>query len=437
MHVLELVPERSIKVIPVIHTLPKAVVCFSGSRDHYQLACALAEAGLLEKLVTDLYWEPRQVPFGAGIGKQYPKLLARHTRGLSHDQVITPPGAMVDSLLMKTPFASRATQIRLDRAIGRRARLESLKSQAALFSYSYYAAEAFADGKQRPSFRFLFQLHPHPATVRKILQEEMFRAPKFAASLKWEHELGASQKHFDSLCEESRLANGWVVASSYTASTLAENGVPRDQIHVVPYGVDFEEYPCRTGTPSATAPFRLIWVGSMTQRKGLSYFLEAVKSLPQENLQVLICGHHAVDRRVIHEYGIKSVRVLEDLPTAALTAELRASDLFVLPSLAEGFGHAILEAMASGLPVLATASTCAPDILTHGEHGFIVPIRDSGALVQAITWGRQHRSELYQMGLAAAAQARQFTWQRFRKGIVAAYTGMIGRKLGDAGVPSK
>ena len=415
--------------------LPKAVVGFSGSRDHYQVALALQEAGLLEKLVTDLYWEPSQTPWGGHLARRYPKLLARQAHGLPQNQVITPPGVMVDSLLMKTGLASRSRQIRLDRAIGQRARRESWKSQSALFSYSYYASAAFAKGEQRPPLRFLFQLHPHPATVRKILQEEIVRVPKFASSLKWEHELGAPEEHFAALCEESRLANGWVVASSYTAATLVENGIPRDQIHVVPYGVDFDEYPCRTSAPPATAPFRIIWVGSMTQRKGLSYFLEAIRDLPQKNLEVLICGHHAIDQQVIHEYGISSVRVLKGLPTADLTAELRAADLFVLPSLAEGFGHVILEAMSSGLPVLTTASTCAPDVLTHGEHGFIVPIRDSGALVEAITWGRQHRSQLYHMGLAAAHQSRRFTWEHFRKGIVTAYGEMIGHRLSDSDHP--
>lgn len=410
-------------------SLPKTVVCFSGSRDHYQLAWALAEAGLLEKLVTDIYLEPGRIPFQRHIGKRYPKLWARHSPGLLPHQVITPPGAMVGSLLMRTVFASRARQIRLDSALGRRARRESWKSKTALFSYSYYASEAFAPGERRPAYRFLFQLHPHPATVRRILQEELARSPGFAASLRWEHEMGAPQTHFDSLCAESRLANGWVVASSYTASTLIENGVRADQIHVVPYGVDFEEYPCRDSAPPATAPFRVVWVGSMTQRKGLSYFLEAIGSLPQENLEVLICGHHAVDQRIIEEHGIRSIRILRGLPTADLTQQLRSADLFVLPSLAEGFGHAILEAMASGLPVLTTASTCAPDILRDGEHGFIVPVRDSGALVKQITWGRQHRSQLHQMGLAAAAQARKFTWERFRKGIVKAYTEMVERRL--------
>jgi glycosyltransferase involved in cell wall biosynthesis len=417
------------KIFPYSPALPKVVVCHRGSRDYYEAAVAFAEAGLLETLVTDIYLSPKSLPFSETLYRRYPKFFARSHPGLPPNQVITPPACMLDSILTRTPFDSRERQIRLDRAIGRRGRLEAIRRQAALFSYSYYAAEAFAEGEPRPPFRFLFQLHPHPATVRKIFLDEIQRQPRFGASLKWENELGAPEDHFQRLCSESRLANGWVVASSYTAATLAENGVPRDQIHVVPYGVDFTQFPCRTSPPPETGPFRVMWVGSMTQRKGLSYFLDAIAALPQENLEVLICGYFDIDADVIRERGIRSIRVLKGLPTAALTAELRAADLFVLPSLAEGFGHAIIEALASGLPVLTTASTCAPDVMIDGRHGFIVPIRDSHALVDRINWGRAHRSELYQMGLAAAAHVRQFTWERFRKGIVAAYQKMVEVRL--------
>jgi glycosyltransferase involved in cell wall biosynthesis len=422
---------------PPPSTLPKAVVCHRGSRDYYEVSVAFAQAGLLEALVTDIYLSPKSLPFSKSLYRRYPKFFARSHPALPTSQVITPPACMLDSVLTRTPLDSRVRQIRLDRAIGQRGRIEAMRRQCALFSYSYYAAEAFAEGEGRPPFRFLFQLHPHPATVRKILLDEIQRQPRFAASLKWENELGAPQDHFDRLCSESRLANGWVVASSYTATTLAENGVPRDQIHVVPYGVDFTLFPCRTSPPPAEAPFRVMWVGSMTQRKGLSYFLDAIAALPQENLEVLICGNSDIEAELIRGRGIRSIRVLKGLPTAALTAELRAADLFVLPSLAEGFGHAIIEALASGLPVLTTASTCAPDVLIDGQHGFIVPIRNSQALVERINWGRAHRAELYQLGQAAAAHVRQFSWERFRSGIVAAYgkmvrSGLVGGKATPA-----
>jgi glycosyltransferase involved in cell wall biosynthesis len=253
----------------------------------------------------------------------------------------------------------------------------------------------------------------------------MNRVPKFARSLRWEHELGDPEEHFNALCEEPLLANGWVVASTFTALTLAENGVPKERIHIVPYGVDSFRFPCRDQAPARSEPFRVVWVGSMVQRKGLSYFLEAMGSLPQKGLEVLICGNVNIEQDLIESSNIPSIRVHRALSDPELTQLLRSSDLFVLPSLVEGFGHVILEAMSSGLPVVTTASTCAPDVLSDGLHGFVVPIRDSAAIAKVVDWGRSHRTELHQMGVAAAHRAAEFTWERFRRGMVKAYLSML------------
>src|SRR6202000_638553 len=142
--------------------------------------------------------------------------LVRHSPGVSPEQVVTPMQAAVSSLIMKTRLGSEARAISLAQPLGRRARQEAWRATAALFSYSYYAAEAFAPGPMRPEFRFLFQLHPHPKTVRKLLSEELERVPKFAASLRWEHEIGAPESHFNALCSEPTLANGWVSGSRCT-----------------------------------------------------------------------------------------------------------------------------------------------------------------------------------------------------------------------------
>src|SRR6185437_10621301 len=98
-------------------------------------------------------------------------------------------------------------------------------------------------------FRFLFQMHPHPATARGILQDEMERVPFAKASLSGEYEFTISSREYNLLCQEPALANGWVAASSYTASTLVGHGVPRDRIHVVPYGVDSSAFPARQAAP--------------------------------------------------------------------------------------------------------------------------------------------------------------------------------------------
>jgi glycosyltransferase involved in cell wall biosynthesis len=399
-----------------------AVLCHAGHRDLYQAAWSLREAGLLEALVTDLYLDPWLL---GGAAAWWPKLGVYSCRGLLPSDVRVPWGATLRALTLKK-WPSRKRQILHDREIGRTSRRLAEKTGAALFSYSYYAAAAFEPGDGLPANRILFQLHPHPASARKLLREELARVPEAAVSLKWEHEVGSSEEHFESLCREPLLANAWIVASSFTAQTLAEQGIPRHKIQVVPYGVESADFPARTTPPTPGSPLRLIWVGNLVQRKGLTYLLDAVGRFTAHQVELVICTHNPVDADLVRRRNLSNVRVLVGLPGTALVEQLHQSDLFVLPALLEGFAAVILEAMSCGLPVLTTPNTCGPDTLVEGETGFIVPIRDSLAIAQQIEWAISHREALFEMGQAAARAAEAFTWRRFRQGLAGAYRKALG-----------
>lgn len=410
---------------------PKAVVVFAGARDNYQVAWALHEAGLLEALVTDAYWPADRNWFARAVGlvsagtSAPPRWVrTRYCNGLSSDRVRISGGALAALLAMRVvPY--QALQMHKDRCLGRLARATALRRETALLSYSYYAYEAFRAPEPRPPLRFLFQVHPHPRSVRALLAEELERVPIARASLMAEPDLGLPEKRFQELANEPHLANGWVVASSYTRQSLIENGLSADQIHVVPYGVDSAVHSQRSRPPAPTGPFRVIFVGSLIQRKGLSYLLDAVRSLKTRHLYLTLCGRGFVDDVLLRQYSDLDLDVRVNVPPSDLVRRIQDSDVFVFPSLMEGFGHVVLEAMACGVPVITTSHTCGPDVMQDGVHGFIVPIRDSPAIAERLAWGLDHRAELAAMGEAAAAQARLFSWPRFRAGIREAYRRMV------------
>lgn len=401
-----------------------AVLCHAGHRDLYHVAWALREAELLESLVTDLYFDPTRIPWLRSLALAKPKLGVYSCRGLTPSNVKTPWSAMFRALMLKR-WPSRARQIVHDREIGRTARRLAEKTGATLFAYSYYAASAFEPGPGLPANRLLFQLHPHPASARELLREELERVPEAALSLQWEHEIGSTDEHFESLCQEPLLANAWLAASSFTARTLAENGISSRLIHVVPYGVDPTDFPVRQIPPPGGQPLRLIWVGNLVQRKGLTYLLDAVGQFSARDVELVICTHNPVDAGLVKRRNLPNARVLVGLPGAALVKQLHQSDLFVLPALLEGFGAVILEAMSCGLPVLTTPNTCGPDVLDEGATGFVIPIRNTPAIVQRIEWALANRGRLFEMGQAAARAARAFTWERFRKNLVVDYTNIL------------
>ena len=402
--------------------MPKAVVAFAGARDHYQLPLALNEANLLEAFVTEMYWPADRKVFMRGIGKALPASLikARFHADLPSRHVRVPARAFATAMAMQARPQLQLNAIK-DAALSERSRQIAARTGAAIFTYSYYAFEAFRDGKNRPPFRFLFQVHPHPQSIRDILREELELTPHGSFSLNAEHELSWPAQHFQRLSQEPNLANGWVVASSYTAQTLSNNGIPRDKIHVVPYGVDTSAFVKRDHHPNSKSPFRIVFIGSLIQRKGISYLLDAVKKLKSRTAQVVLCGRGFVDTDLIEHYKEIDIEIKIGLPRDELVNLVHDCDVFVLPSLVEGFAHVIVEAMACGLPVITTDHTCGPDIITEGKHGFIVPVRDANAIAEKLEWGINNREELAVMGDNAAQQAQLFTWEKFRTGVREAY----------------
>jgi glycosyltransferase involved in cell wall biosynthesis len=407
---------------------PKAIVVQAGNRDRYQVPLAMNEAGLLQRFVTDAYWSPDESWSKLLINSGMPKRIfsARNCAGISKSLVRLSKKSFCATVLNQL-LGSRSLNSLKDKALSRTVRRVGLAEKAeAVFSYSHYASASFAGQPAPFKHRFLFQYHPHPQSVRNILLEESKLVPFARESLMREHEFSLGADEFNDLAREPMLANGWVAASSYTACTLYENGVPPGRVHVVPYGVDTVNYPERQYASSPEGkPFTVVFVGTLSQRKGLSYLLDAARLLKSQNIRIVLCGRGQIDHNLMSHYADVNPEVKINLTNEQLVHQLHQSDVFVLPSLVEGFAHVILEAMSCGLPVITTTNTCAPDVMTDGDNGFIVPIRDAGAIAGKLSWGLENRRDLQSMGRAAAQQARGYTWERFRHGIRDAYRRMI------------
>lgn len=410
----------------MVNDTPRAVVVHAGNRDRYQVALALYEAGLLEKLVTDIYFPLDQPWFMRTIGRWFSMefLTKRYCPGLPSDKVCSMAkalGVIVVNRLLK----GRNLYPISDAMLGARARAIAQRTRATIFSYSTYASEALksplSEDMSERQLRLLFQLHPHAASAQRILQEELMRVPEARNSLLREHEMSIPPLVYERLVAEPTMADVVVVASAFCARTVEEQGIPRERLCVVPYGVDSTDFPEKHRDTTPTEPLRLVFLGSIVQRKGVAYLLRAMELLKEKPIQLVLCGRVAPDAALFERYGDCAVEVKIGLSHAGVLQELHAADLFVFPSLLEGFAHVILEAMSCGLPVITTPHTCGPDVIIESEHGFIVPIRDSNALADRIVWCLEHRGQLAGMGHQAAIRAREFTWDKFRQGIKKIY----------------
>jgi glycosyltransferase involved in cell wall biosynthesis len=161
----------------------------------------------------------------------------------------------------------------------------------------------------------------------------------------------------------------------------------------------------------------LLWVGQAVYRKGLHDLLDAVHALDGQvrlTLATRALPEHWAQRLGPHvdvELGADNNRVRELYAT---------HDVFVLPSLVEGFGLVYLEAMAAGLPVVGTPHTGLPDVITEGREGRVVPAGDPEALTTAFAALAADPESVRAMGAAALRTARELTWGRFRESLRAA-----------------
>jgi glycosyltransferase involved in cell wall biosynthesis len=195
---------------------------------------------------------------------------------------------------------------------------------------------------------------------------------------------------------------------------LAEEWSEPSRVVVVPNGVSAEllDIP-RSYAPAAR---RLLFIGQWLRPKGTRYLAAAFDAIAARfsDVELTCAGTGAPAAAVLESFPETArprVRVLDRFTRQALTSEITNADLFLFPTLSEGFSGALLEAMAGGLPIVTTAAGAAADLLTDGVNAAIVPFADAAALADrtaALIGDRVGRESL---GGAARATARQYTWQ--------------------------
>jgi len=210
--------------------------------------------------------------------------------------------------------------------------------------------------------------------------------------------------------EEALAADRLLAGSDYVRDTLVAHGVEAGRIAVLPYGVDTERF--RPGQREQDGVFRILFVGQISQRKGIKYLLEAVRRLKLPQAELVLVGGIAGSGDGLRPYA-GLFRHVRHVPYHEVHRLYQQADLFVYPSLHEGSAFATYEALASGLPVVATPNTGA--VLRDGEEGFLVPIRDVEALMERIEC--LYRDPALRRGLGAQARRRAeaYTWADYRR----------------------
>jgi alpha-maltose-1-phosphate synthase len=250
----------------------------------------------------------------------------------------------------------------------------------------------------------------HVAVGQRILAEEAELQPDWADSMPARMPPDLIERARGEALEADRV----LAPSDYVKGTLMEIGVPAERIWVLPYGVRTDRFTPAQPRGDRSWPFRILYVGQISQRKGLAYLLEAVRRLGRKDIELLLVGSIVGSGAGLRRFQGR-FRHLDNRPHAELPELYRSADLFAYPSLHEGSAQAIMEAMACGLPAVVTAN--AGSVLREGVEGHLVPIRDVERLAERIEELYRDRDRLAVMGAAARRRAEEHDWSHYRDGL--------------------
>jgi glycosyltransferase involved in cell wall biosynthesis len=396
------------------------VVVHAGARDRYQIPWAFHEQSALAAFVTDWYSRLDKPPLKSLAqllpAKQQEQLCRRYTPVLGSETVFDCKFIWARYALGRRLRCSWAHWRNSNRLLGEQAADAAARLGANILSTSYYAADAFRH-YQYPGRRVLFQVHPSPLFLHDLYQRFLRHGGLFEG-LTAESEMNATGEELELWQDEARMADTVTVASAFTAKSV--QGVKRSGVatFVIPYGIECQAYRPRTPAKARTA-LTVLFVGSKVARKGLHLLLKAWRELAPRSSTLRIAGCGDTDRRILDEFK-GTAEILCRLTSAELAREYRDADLFVLPSLAEGFGHVYLEALASGTPIVGTENTAVPDLLQEGDCGYMVKAGDVDSLANCLEHALSHPRSLQDMRAEARRVAEAHTWQRFRQELYAA-----------------
>ena len=212
---------------------------------------------------------------------------------------------------------------------------------------------------------------------------------------------------------EHEMANRIMVASSFARRTLVEQGVPEAKVKILSYGVseEFLAQGRKRKERSPGSPLRFLFLGHLSAGKGLRQLLGAWNGLGPEKGELVLMGGGAQDEWK----NLAGAGVIFRGPGSRgeVLAEMARCDVLVFPSLFEGFGLVILEAMAAGLPVIASRNTGGPDVIEEGKEGFIVPAGSVVALREKMEWCVRNPEKVVEMGRAGHRRAELFSWENY------------------------
>jgi glycosyltransferase involved in cell wall biosynthesis len=256
----------------------------------------------------------------------------------------------------------------------------------------------------------------HPHTQLRLLREEYER---------WNVPLRLPTWNYRRSVRELEEADYVTIPSSFVRDSMLEANTSPEKLVEIPYGVDLSRF--QPVHDNSTHPFRAVFAGQVSLRKGVPYLMEAWRQLGWKDSELWVIG--AITSDVSHMTPMwRTLPGVRFIPhSRCLETWLNQCDVFVFPTIEEGSALVTYEALACGLPVITTPH--AGSVVRDELEGFLVPIRDVDALCDRMQRLRDDETLRSAMSRAALERARAFTWTTYQERLVAAYREKLSARV--------
>jgi len=218
-------------------------------------------------------------------------------------------------------------------------------------------------------------------------------------------------------------ADAITVPSHFAARSFAECGVDAAKVNVIPYGVDLEHF--RPTLPRDPG-FRVLFVGQLGVRKGVSYLLRAFRQAALPGARLIFVGSRTDETTALLGGDLANVEFTGVLNRDQVAAQMSRASVLVLPSIEEGLAMVQAQALACGCPVIASPNCGAEDLFEDGREGFIVPVRDPESIAQALALLYRDRDLLHAMSEAARRRMETIGgWDRYGSQVLALFDRLL------------
>jgi glycosyltransferase involved in cell wall biosynthesis len=388
----------------------KVIVCQIGAREHYGVARTLHARGLLRELITDVWIPPGSIVTSLP-GSHRDRLKGRYHADLADARVthFTMAALRQEAIRLFSPKAGKWDRIISRNRWFQRQTVQYLQEhppstswrEKTVIAYSYAARDILTYARTKGAKTILAQIDGGQA------DEEYITAIWAQRSKSGFNR--APIEYWEAWLEECRLADRILVNSDWAKELLARAVISANKLLVTP--VIFEN-PTTSGIGrhypehfDSSRPLRVLMLGALTIRKGVLEVMEAARELRNDPVEFTLVGADG-DGLGDKFFDLSNVRRFQAVPRDWVHEFYENADVFVFPTHSDGFGMTQVEALSTGLPVLASRN-CA-HVVETGTTGLILDDVSGRSIASAVRHCLRDPGHLAEMSAAALDAARRF-----------------------------